>query len=148
MNRSATLPFIQPLLGGYHPSGCNLSCQGSHLTAVALDRLVKAGVEIDEIRAVMDDEKYAHTPTRSRAGLSPSGRKNLVAWGATPAEVEEIEGEDVQSAAGEETGISFQERERRRVADYNAGLDPEVRRARARERSRRYRARQREASDV
>lgn len=144
MQRAPDIQISQAIPGIAHPSGCNTSCMHSHLTAVALDRLVKAGIDIGEIRAALDDESFSHEDRRGTPpGLSPAGRKNLLTWGATSSEIAQIEGMDV-TGQPEPTGLTFAERERRRVQRYRAGLSPAERRARDAANSKRYRERQKQ----
>lgn len=116
--------------------GCPDSCLKSHLEPTAVRRLISLGISPDLVRECLEFELTSHSPPGPSNVLTSSGRRNLRSYGATPDEIKLIEGSQRQE---EPIRLDYHARERQRVANYRAGLDPETKRARDREYARKYR---------
>lgn len=117
------------------------SCQRSHLLPGTITRLLAQGIPADLIEDAREYELLSHGPVSAHTGLTSAGRRNLLAWGASPDQIDQI------AQREEPTPIDYYARDRQRVAAYRARLDPSVIRARNRANSQRYRERRRQSRD-
>lgn len=122
-----------------HISGCKLDCPRPHLTPMAAERMLRAGVPGDLIRAALTDEVTRHELSSVNTRLSTRGLVNLQGWGASQEQLSLVLAGSEHGS--EPTPIDFAAKERERVAKYREGLGDAERRARNNKYAREYRER-------